>query len=172
MSFNLRPHSIRARFTLVSGIISLIVFAVIGTGLDLAIWTRIQDNIFKETERVATDWIGSLQPGAPYPPVLKTRINLLQLVDGQGRVVAASTAAADQAPLSTLRPPNDDRIAHDTRCTTRDGCVVLTAIRVPPLETRVLWQGQPHFVYAGMTEPGMLSTHELELLTSGGVLAA
>ncbi|MFD0732425.1 HAMP domain-containing sensor histidine kinase [Planotetraspora mira] len=172
MLSNLRPHSIRARFTLVSGIISLIVFAVIGTGLDLAIWTRIQDNIFKETERVATDWIGSLQPGAPYPPVLKTRINLLQLVDDQGKVVAASTAAAGQSPLSTMRPPNDDRISHGTQCTTRDGCLVLTAIRVPPLETQVLWQGQPHFVYAGMAEPGMLSTHELELLTSAGVLAA
>ncbi|WP_345339723.1 HAMP domain-containing protein, partial [Planotetraspora kaengkrachanensis] len=168
---NLRPHSIQARFTLVAAVISLVIFAVIGVGLDLAIWTRVHDNIFKETERLASDWIGSLQPGTAYPALPKNRIDLLQLIDERGTVVAES-AAAGRSPLSTLRPPVDDRIAHTTQCTDQDGCVVLTAIRVPPLETRVLWQGRQHFVYAGMAEPRLLSTYELELLTGAGVLVA
>ncbi|MFC0556720.1 sensor histidine kinase [Planotetraspora thailandica] len=169
---NLRPHSIRARFTLLSAIISFAVFAIIGAGLDLAIWTRLQDNVYKQTERVATDWIGSWTPGRAVPPTPKTQINLLQLVDSRDKVVAASPAAARQGPLTTFRPPLDDRIQHGTQCGPRHGCLILTAIRVPPLETTVLWRGQPHYVYAGMAEPGLIATHELELLTSAGVLAA
>ncbi|WP_203980517.1 hypothetical protein, partial [Planotetraspora silvatica] len=173
------PHlcarSIQARFTLVAGFISLLAFMIIGGGADLAVRNRIENAIFKETETVATEWIGSLRPGsAPATPIrTKTpRIDLIQLVDDQGKVVIASPAAAHRPRLSAVRPPVHDRIAHRTECTTRDGCVVLTAIRVPPLETRVLWQGEPHYMYAGTAQPPLLASNTLELLTGSAILAA
>jgi signal transduction histidine kinase len=167
-------RSIRARFTLVSGIISLLAFLIIGGGVDLAVRNRVENTIFKETQGVAAEWIGSLQSGSAPPPTIraKKRIDLLQLVDDEGKIVAASPAAAGRPRLSHVKPPVHDRIAHRTECATRDGCVVLTAIRVPPLETRVLWQGQPHYMYAGMAQPPLLASHSLELLTSSAILAA
>ncbi|MFC7647017.1 hypothetical protein ACFQX6_45645 [Streptosporangium lutulentum] len=61
---HLRPHSIQARFTLVAGILSLIVLMVIGVGLDLAIRTKIEDGLFQESLRAAT-YVTGWQAAAP-----------------------------------------------------------------------------------------------------------
>ncbi|WP_345339753.1 HAMP domain-containing protein, partial [Planotetraspora kaengkrachanensis] len=171
-------RSIQARFTLVSGIVSLLAFLIIGGGIDLAIRERIENNIFKETEAVAAEVIGSMGLGSAPPATLspghgakKSKIDLLQLVDERGTVVSASPAAAGRPRLSSLQPPIDDRVAHRTECPPGDECVVLTAIRVPPLETRVLWQGRQHFVYAGTAQPPLLASHTLEFLIGSAVLA-
>ncbi|GII58779.1 two-component sensor histidine kinase [Planotetraspora thailandica] len=171
MSGKLRHQSIQARYTFATAITSLILFLVIGAGLDWAIRTRIQNDIFYEAERVAATWIGSF-PVSTSPPAHRGRIDLLQLVDDAGRVEAASDAVAGRPPIGTSRPPVNDRIAYGTECSDANGCVVLTTVRVSPLETRVLWKGRPHYIYAGMAQPPLLSSHALELLTSAGVLLA
>ncbi|MFC7647016.1 HAMP domain-containing protein [Streptosporangium lutulentum] len=99
----------------------------------------------------------------------KARIDLLQLVDSHGRVLAASPEAASRPFMSTLRPPLYDPVQHRTECSPRSGCVVLTALRIPPLETRVFWQGEPHYVLAGTAQPPLLAEHLLELFIAAGV---
>jgi signal transduction histidine kinase len=165
------PDSLQARTTLAVAGLSLIFLAVIGASIDFLVLDRAQAQVFQEAQRVATNWLGSFQPGITPPrPTPKTRINLLQLIDSHGRVVAASAAAAGRPTLSTMRPPVDDRIQDDTQCFAQGGCVMLSAIRLPPLETRDLWQGEPHFIYAGMAQPPILATHRLEIFTAAGVL--
>ncbi|GII34448.1 HAMP domain-containing sensor histidine kinase [Planotetraspora mira] len=166
MPVQLRPYSIRARFTLVTAILSVIVFTAIGVGLDFAVRTRIQDGIYADSQRLATTWI-DWEPYSAPQPVTTTRIDLLQFTDSHSRVLAASKAAG-HVPMSRLLPPEEDRIQHGTACTPAR-CVVFTVVRVPPLETTVLWSGEPHFVYAGMVQPPILSGHRLEWLTGLGI---
>ncbi|WP_179155321.1 HAMP domain-containing sensor histidine kinase [Microbispora sp. GKU 823] len=144
--------------------LSLLVFTVIAVGLDLMIRTRIRDHIFRLTQRVAIDWIASMKPGRPPAAVPTTQVNLLQLIDSRGRVVAASPALAGKPPLSAVRPPYDDRILHLTECS-HGSCVMLTANRVSPQEARFVWGGESHIVYAGMIEPPALASHILEVGT-------
>jgi signal transduction histidine kinase len=148
----------------------LVFLAVIGASIDFLVLSRVQAQIFHESERIAINWGESLQPGSTPQPTPKTRINLLQLVDSRGWVVTASAAAAGRPALSTMKPPAGDRIQVRKECSARGGCVMLAAVRVPPLETREIWQGEPHFVYAGMVEPPILATYRLELLTAAGGL--
>ncbi|WP_248964232.1 sensor histidine kinase [Sphaerisporangium perillae] len=168
---SLLPHSLLARTTLGVAGLSLLFLTVIGASLDFLVLDKVQGEVSQETQRVATNWLGTFQPGDMPKAVTKTRIDLLQLVDAHGHVVAASAAAAGRPPLGTVQPPLDDRIKDGTACSTL-GCVMFTVIRVPPLETREIWRGEPHYVYAGMVQPSILSGDRLELFTVGGVLLA
>jgi signal transduction histidine kinase len=158
------------RATLAVGGLALIFLTLIGASIDFLVRDRVQAQVFEDTQRAATNWIGSFEPGSTSPPVPRTRVNLLQLVDDHGRVAAASPAAAGRPPLSTVRPPVDDRIQDGVACSSGGGCVLVTAIRIPPLETREIWRGEPHFVYAAMTQPPILATHRLEFFTSAGAM--
>ncbi|MFG1879043.1 sensor histidine kinase [Sphaerisporangium sp. NPDC049003] len=167
----LRPSSIRARYTIATAVLSLVAFTLIGLGLDYTIRLRTQAITFLETQRVATDWIAAMQPGNTRPTPTN-EVNLLQLVDSQGRVVQASAPLAGSPPLSSDQPSVDDRIQDRVECSTRHGCVLVTAIRVPPQVARQLWGGEPHFVYAGTREPLSLAEHHLELYAGAGALLA
>ncbi|WP_204057273.1 sensor histidine kinase [Microbispora corallina] len=167
---SLLPRSIRARFTIAAAALALVALTVIGAGVDYSIRNMIEDHIYKETGRVATDWIASMRPDRIPPPITTPRIDLLQLVDSRQHVVAASAAAAGRPPLSTLLPPTDDRIQSGTRCSPGTGCLMLTAVRIFPQEVGLLWGGETHVVYAAMRQPPVLATRELELVTAGLVL--
>lgn len=169
MPLLLRPRSIQARTALMSAVLSLIVLTVIGFGLDLTIRNRIHSHLFIDTQRVATDWIAAMGPtGVPEPPA--GHADLVQLVDSRNRVITASRAARGQAPLTSPFPGDDDRLQYRIECPDGDRCVVLTAVRVLPVQSRLFWGGEPHAVYAGRTEPGLLATHRLELFIAIGVL--
>ncbi|MFG1708815.1 sensor histidine kinase [Nonomuraea sp. M3C6] len=143
---------------------------VIGAGVNFLVLDRVQERIFQESLQVAAVWLQSFQPGRTQEPIPKTRIDLLQLVDSHGRVVTASAAAKGRPPLSTMRPPADDPEQDRTECSARGECVMVIALRVPQLMTTQLWQGEPHYVYVGMEEPPLLTTHRLELFTGAGVV--
>ncbi|MFI0446810.1 sensor histidine kinase [Actinomadura sp. 6N118] len=165
------PSSIRARFTLVMVGVSLLAFIAIGIGVDTVVRVRIEREAFRDTQREATEWIGSMRVPAPPPPIASSRVPYLQLVGPDGRVVSASRAASGRPPLSTLRPPADDRILSRVQCT--DGrCLMLTASRVSPQEAALLWGGRAHIVYAAMPRPALLGSHRLEALIAACVLAA
>ncbi|MCW2879291.1 MAG: hypothetical protein JWQ95_3391, partial [Sphaerisporangium sp.] len=141
---------------------------MLGAGLDFAIRTTIEGHLFQDSQQVATDLIG-WRPGSSPQLTPKTSINLLQFADSHGQVLAASPEAAGRAPLSTMRPPIYDRIEHGTECSPHRGCVVLTAVRIPPLQTREIWQGEPHYVYAGLAQPPILARHRLQFFTAAGI---
>ncbi|MEV6987053.1 ATP-binding protein [Sphaerisporangium sp. NPDC051017] len=172
MAVHLRPQSIRGRFTLGAAIAALIVFSLLGAVLAANIRTKMLDHSFRDTLNAATDWAGSLDPADPPPPNPMRGVKLLQLVDSHGRVVVASPAASGLPPLSHLRPPENNRFNDVTSCAPDGGCVLVTAVRLPSLATRVLWGGEPHYVYAGRPEPVLLARHYLELITAAGALLA
>ncbi|GLX97308.1 HAMP domain-containing sensor histidine kinase [Herbidospora sp. NBRC 101105] len=171
MALFFRRRSIQTRFTATTAALSLIFFTLIAIGLSLMIRNEVRDRLFGDTQRVATDWIASMKPGPIPSPTPNTAVNLLQLVDSRGRVVAASPAAAGMPPLSAVRPLQDDRIIHLTECL-HSGCFVLTAVRVSPQEASLLWRGEPHVVYAGTMEPPALSTNIIEFSTLAAALLA
>ncbi|WP_169944683.1 HAMP domain-containing sensor histidine kinase [Microbispora sp. H11081] len=176
---NIRPgtflplsHSIRARVTLTVAAVSVIVAAVIGAGLCLLIRHRVESEIFIETRRVATEWIGLMRRGQVPAPKPTARAPLLQLVDSRGRVTLAGPMAGDR-PMTTVRPPEGNRFRDLTVCSEKERCVMLTAARVPSLQSWELWRGEPHFVYVGTDQPPALRGRRLELLVAaGGVLLA
>ncbi|MEU8271390.1 histidine kinase dimerization/phospho-acceptor domain-containing protein, partial [Sphaerisporangium sp. NPDC049002] len=170
MAVHLRPRSIRGRFTLGAGILALIVFALLAAGFVTTFRTKALDHVFRDTQSVATGWAGSVNPGDVPSPAAD--VDLLQLVDSSGKVVGASAAAEGMPPLSKVRPPVNARIQDVTECRPAGGCVLLTAVRVPPLTSRVLWQDEPHFIYAGRAEPPILAGYRLEFIGAGATLLA
>ncbi|WP_432932306.1 sensor histidine kinase [Microbispora sp. CA-135349] len=165
-------HSIQARVTLAVAAVSVLVAAVIAAGLCLLIRNRVESEIFKETRRVATEWIGLMERGQVPPPAPTARAPLIQLVDSRGRVVTAGPMAGDR-PLSTVRPTEENRFRDVTECPESERCVMLTAGRIPSLQSWELWRGEPHFVYVGTDQPPALRGQRLELLIgSGGALLA
>jgi signal transduction histidine kinase len=161
------PDTIRARTTLAVGGLALICFTAIGATLNFLVRDRVQVQVFQDAQRAASNYLGTLEPGRTPRPVAKSRIDLIQLVDSHGRVVTASAAAAGRPALSTVQPPVDNRMQVHTVCSPKGGCVLLAAVRIAPLETRQLWNGDPHFIYAGMAQPPILATRRLEFLTAG-----
>ncbi|MEO3810308.1 HAMP domain-containing sensor histidine kinase [Sphaerisporangium sp. B11E5] len=167
---SLLPDSIRTRTTVAVAALSLLFLSVIGASLDFLALDRGEAAVFQEAQRAATNWLGTFQPGSTPPPTAEGRINLLQLVDSQGHVELATPAAAGRPRLATVQPPVDNRVEDRVVCPRHGPCLMIAAIRVPPLETREIWHGDPHFIYAGMVQPPLLASHLLESLTAAGVL--
>ncbi|MEU5861974.1 ATP-binding protein [Nonomuraea sp. NPDC047529] len=167
----LRPLrlSVQARLILATAVLSLIVCAAIGVALDVLIRERIRQDVFADTQRATTEWIGSMGTAFP-PPVTTSSVDLLQLVDAHGHVVAASRAASGRPPVSTLWPASGNRIRHGVACA-RGECVMFTATRPSPQEEQFLWGGASHVVYAARAEPPLLATRRLELIITAGGLA-
>ncbi|MFI7031976.1 sensor histidine kinase [Microbispora rosea] len=162
---DVNPHSIKARSTIAAAALLLLALVVGGVGLDLAIRYRIQNDVFFSAEQIAARWSAAARNGAvPNPIPAPTDITLVQLVDARGRVVDSSPQAAGMPPLSTLRPPADDRLQKRMECSAGDRCVMLMANRVTPAPDSPV-------VYAGTAEPPLLATHNLEYaIAAGGVL--
>ncbi|MFC0862679.1 sensor histidine kinase [Sphaerimonospora cavernae] len=149
----------------------MIILAVIGAGSDFVIRKTVESHVFNTTQQAAMDWMSSMRlDGTPRADGPADRARLLQLVDSRGRVVAASAAAADRPPLSTIRPPVHDRIQYLKTCSSQGGCVLLTAMRPTPQAASLLWSGEPHYVYSGAEEPGVLAGIRLEAATAALVL--
>lgn len=173
-----RPRSIRGRFTLTVGLLSLITLAVIGGGSHFVIHKTIEAQVFSATQRAAFDWLASMQPGRIPQPAGRPQsdpydqVHFLQLVDTGGRVVAANDAAAGKPPLTTIRPPAHDRIQYVNECPAEGECVLVTAVRPTPQMTSLLWNGEPHYVYAGAKEPRILAGYYLKAWIAALVLLA
>jgi signal transduction histidine kinase len=159
-----RRHSIRARYTIIAMALLLLALAAVGAGFDLAIRYKIQDEIFFNAQRVAGQVGATIRSGdLPHSLPASPGASLIQVVDVHGRVLAASPLAANRPPMSTLRPPPEDRLRRLTKCSAQGECVMLTADRVTPAADALV-------VYAGVPEPPLLATHSLEYLIAAGVL--
>jgi signal transduction histidine kinase len=154
-----RPRSIRARYTTIVTMLFLIVLAAVGASSDQAIRYKIQNRVFDDTQRIASQWSAAARDrGVPHLIPVSTRVDLIQLVDAHGSVVGSSRKALGRPPLSTVRPPANDRVRRLTA-----GHLVLTAIRTSPAPDAPV-------LYAGLPEPSILREHHLEYLTDAGTL--
>ena len=156
--------SIRTRYTLAATSLTLVILALVGMSLDLVIRYRTEANAFADTERVASQWSAAARAGT-VPTVIPTfsKVNLIQLVDARRNVIKASKPAAGRPPLSTARPPADDRFQNRVECMPKRGCVYIMAIRITPAPDSPV-------VYAGIQEPAILATYALEFAIALGML--
>jgi signal transduction histidine kinase len=159
-----RLRSIQARYTTTATALLLIVLIAVGTSLDLATRYKIQDDIFFNAQRVAGARAATLRYGA-LPRLIPDSpdARFIQLVDAHGRVLGSSREAWGKPPMSTLRPPSDDRLQKQTKCSPHAGCVMLMADRVTPAPDSPI-------IYAGVPQPGVLRGHRLEGFIGAGAL--
>lgn len=165
------PRSIRGRFTLVVGLLSLIILAVIGAGSDFVIRKTVEAHIFEDTQQAALNWVASMRPGQVPQPAPPDDV-ILQLVDPEGRVVEASASAAGKPPMSTVRPSAHERVRYLTECSSQGKCVLITAMRSNPPMAHLFWNDEPHYVYAGMKQSAVFTGYRLEAGTAALVLLA
>ncbi|WP_436757720.1 sensor histidine kinase [Streptosporangium sp. V21-05] len=152
-------RSIQARYTIITTMLLLVILALVGTSIDMAIRYRIQDDGFGNAERVASQWSALVRIGNIPDPIPATApVDLVQLVNSHGTVINSSRQAMGMAPISTSRPPADDRFQQLT-----EGSVMVMAIRVSPAADSPV-------VYAGLEEPAILHEHHLEYFIAAGVL--
>ncbi|RCG20102.1 sensor histidine kinase [Sphaerisporangium album] len=156
------PGSIRARYTLLSVTLSIIFLTTVGASLDAAIRYKVQADAFDLNKSVAGQWSAAVRNGT-VPRTIPTQapVDLVQVVNAEGHVTQASRSLSGRAPLSDVRPPPDDRFQNITECGPVTGCAMLMAIRVSPAPDSPV-------VYAGMIEPSILTTSELDF----GIAAA
>lgn len=164
---------IRGRYTLTVGFLFLIVLAVVGVLVDLALRNKIEGDIFRQGHRAIIDWTAMMQPGhIPPPESTFQNADYLQLVDSHGRVVAASANAAGKPPLTTVHPFEPDRLRNLTVCPQWDKCLLVTVMQFSPGVDRLLFNGEPHYVYAGIKQPDFIGEHYLEVGIGAAVIFA
>jgi signal transduction histidine kinase len=154
-----RPHSIQARYTTTATALLLLVLLAVSATSTVAIRFAIQDGIFDDAERVASQWSAAERNGEmPITVPTTGRVGLVQLVDVNGNVLKSSKEASGPGPLSMVRPPADDRFQRVT-----SGCLMLMAIRISPaVDSPVL--------FAGLQAPAILCNHHLEYILGAGAL--
>ncbi|MEQ4717991.1 HAMP domain-containing sensor histidine kinase [Nonomuraea sp. B19D2] len=159
-----RPRSVRARCTLIVALFAMSILVVLGATLDLAIRSWIQSGAFRQAERVASQWSPVARGGiVPRSIPADPPVDLIQVVDVYHRVVNSSRAASATVPLSRLRPPPDARVQPYRECPPNDRCILLHAIRLTPAPDAGV-------VYAGLPEPDLLATHQLEYALTAGIV--
>ncbi|MET7335407.1 HAMP domain-containing sensor histidine kinase [Nonomuraea sp. NPDC005650] len=142
--------------------LTLVAFALVGLVADLLIRDQVEARVFMEGKRVAAEWAATTRLGSKLLPTPVGSVNLLQLVNERGHVVAASKAAEARPRLSTVWPSSDDPFQYHIDCAAGDPCLMLVAMRL----------GQNHVVYAARESPATLSRHNLEFVLLGVALLA
>jgi signal transduction histidine kinase len=167
------PSSIRARYALTVGLLFLILLTVMAALVNGWIRSKIKADVFDETRDATFEWADAMQPGYVPPPNSQGHVDYLELVDDRGRVTASNAAAAGKPPLTTVRPPAEDRILNLTECPSwNDRCLLVTATRLSPQAAYLVWNGRSHYIYAGVEEPSGLAHHYLEVGGGTAVLFA
>ncbi|SDK33479.1 HAMP domain-containing protein [Nonomuraea jiangxiensis] len=154
------PRSIRGRCTVVVSLLALVVLAALGATAGLAVRHVAAEHLYAQAEDVAGQWITAARsvPSAAFPDPLPASgdVDLVQIVDDHGSVLAASAGARGGAPLTSLRPTPEDPVKRLS-----DGRRVVVAVR----------SGSTPVVLAARTVPAVLRGHRLEYLLAGLVLA-
>ncbi|MET8159600.1 HAMP domain-containing sensor histidine kinase [Sphaerisporangium sp. NPDC005289] len=159
-----RPRSVRARCTLIAALFAAGILVALGATLNLAIHSHIRYETFSQAERVASLWSPIARGGTvPQPIPAHPPIDLIQVVDIHHRVVNSSREASATVPLSKLRPPPNARFQPHRECPADGRCILMQAIRLTPAPDAGV-------VYAGVPEPDLLATHELEYAIAAGVV--
>ncbi|GAA1642644.1 hypothetical protein GCM10009733_044700 [Nonomuraea maheshkhaliensis] len=157
-------NSIRVRYTIVVGVLFLMILTVVGALVSLGVRNTVAADLNEDMRLTIMDWVTEMRPGHIPSPMPTARAKYLQLVDSRGRVVASNAAAAGKPPLSTVRPPPDNRLLDGKSCPPWEGdrCLLITALRLDDGAASALFGGEPHYVYAGIMEPPALAMRYLE----------
>ncbi|WP_187414833.1 sensor histidine kinase [Nonomuraea sp. PA05] len=171
----LYPRSLRARFALAAGALSLVVLTVVGALAAYGVRNRVAADISEQVHVAVVDWVSRMRPGylpPPNPARPTARDRYLQLVDSRGRVVVANAAAAGKAPLSTLKPAAGHGMQDITVCPpwSEGECLLVTALRLDPRMPDAPLPGGVHYIYAGTVQPVVVARYYLEAGFGAAVL--
>ncbi|WP_063765383.1 sensor histidine kinase [Nonomuraea candida] len=154
-------RSIRARMTIATVVsFGVILLAGVGT-ISLTYPARARADLAAQAAKASrhlTTMIDTRRLPAPIPP--QDGVQLLQIVDSGGRVVAASAELAGRPPLTRARPSGGDSRVDDRVCRPH-GCLIVvgTSNRATPYG--------PVVAYAAVREPFLLRTSFLPALLFG-----
>ncbi|GAA0988502.1 hypothetical protein GCM10009555_070340 [Acrocarpospora macrocephala] len=118
-------QSIRTRTTLAAIMLSLLVLTLLGVTTSMAVRSTSENQMLDRAEEVAGQWAAAARISPlPDPIPASGNVDLIQSVDADGRILAASTAARERPTLPQVRPSPEDRVER-----LRDASVALVAIR-------------------------------------------
>jgi signal transduction histidine kinase len=160
------PRSIRARDTLLAALLSGVVLSVLGLCAIVLIRDRITNDVLDGVQSAARRVSAEVRAGtAPQPLIGDTEIQMIQVVDRSGKVTNATVLSRDRPPISTLRPPPNERVHDWTMCpVSGDPCLVIEAIRTTS-------DPDAPVVYAAQELPALVTKHALEVITASIVFA-
>ncbi|MEV0995116.1 ATP-binding protein [Nonomuraea sp. NPDC050202] len=158
-------RSIRARVTIATvvsfGLLILGGVTVISATYPVQARADLMEQAAKASRRVTMMIDDQPFPGH-IPP--QDSVGLLQVVDAEGRVVAASAALAGQPPLTSARPSGGDSRVNGRVCRP-EGCVVVVGT-----SNRSTAYG-PAVAYAAVREPFLLRSSFLPAMLYGSAAA-
>ncbi|MBB5078961.1 signal transduction histidine kinase [Nonomuraea endophytica] len=149
--------SLRGRVTLIATAVAASVLIPAGVGGVAVARSVVENGLWRSTREAASQVSAQVRDGGLRGgtiPLTDATVNLIQVVEPGGRVIARSAAAANMPPLTTMWPPPDNRIISTVMCEDEE-CVHLSAIRIDTAPDSPV-------VYAGRATPGVLSTRVLE----------
>ncbi|GAA4955078.1 signal transduction histidine kinase [Nonomuraea thailandensis] len=161
-------RSIRARVTIATVVAFGILIMSGVTAISMMYPVRARADLVEQADKASrriTTMIDSTRFAGSIPP--QDGVGLLQVVDANGQVVAASAALTGRAPLTSARPTGGDSRVSDRVCRPW-GCMVVVGT-----SNRATVYG-PAVAYAAVREPFLLRSSFLPavLYGSGAVLVA
>lgn len=153
-------RSLRGRVTLIATAVAALVLIPVGIAACVVSRSVVTAGVYKDArdtaERVASETRGGGLPLGATIPVTNPSIDLIQVVDTDGRVLSSSDAARNLPPLSDVRPTAESRVVNTTNCLPTE-CVYLSAVKAGMSEDSPI-------VYAGRSTPDVLATRTLEII--------
>ncbi|WP_283134364.1 sensor histidine kinase [Rhizohabitans arisaemae] len=163
MSVYLWPRSIRGRITLIVGVITALLLIPLTIGVDLTVRDVITRHIFNDAHLAAARTSTAIPAMISRIPETVHGINLIQVVDKDGRVIAASKDASPVKPMNTVRPSATDGTWNLLTCD-NGTCLMLAAVRVN------VGPDSP-VVYAGKVRPPILAGGFIEAVSVAAAAA-
>ncbi|MBN6055135.1 HAMP domain-containing histidine kinase [Nonomuraea sp. RK-328] len=155
-------RSLRGRVTLVTTLIAAVLLIPFGIGAVTVTRAWVAASVTHDTRNTAERIAAEARTGALWRggrlPVLDPTVPLIQIVNPQGTISAASDAAAAMPRLSDVWPAPDNRVINARPCTPGT-CLYLTAVRVS-------LEPDSSVVYAGRRAPAVLNDHTLEIVAA------
>lgn len=162
------PRSIRGLYTLILGLAALVVFGAAGVAVDLAVRNTTAHNVYDQALSEARQVSDRVLAGTLENPI-KPRvpgIDLVQVVDSRGQVVAASPRATGRPVLSREDPGPREQADRVTACPWKGKrCIMGAALRISMATDSPI-------IYAARYEPVLLATGWLETVIGATVLLA
>lgn len=160
------PRSIRGCYTLILGLVALLVFGAVGIGADLVVrrmvFHGVYDQALRQAQRVST----LERAGVRQNPIRTdvSQIDLIQVVDFRERILAASPNAMGRSVMSRELPGPEDSVDEISGCPWRGrSCVLGVAVHTTA-------EGKNGVVYAARYKPAILVHPWLEAALGAAVL--
>ncbi|GAA3191568.1 sensor histidine kinase [Nonomuraea roseoviolacea] len=155
-------RSLRGRVTLVTTLVAAVLLIPFGVGAVTVTRAWVAASVSRDTRNTAERIAAETRTGALWRggriPVLDPTVPLIQVVNPQGTISAASDGAASMPRLSDVWPTPDDRVVTSRPCVP-GMCLFMTAVRVS-------LEPDSSVVYAGRRTPAVLADHTLETVAA------